>query len=127
MSSPRSPSRAQAAITLPLHCDFSCRWSWPLSLPRLTCSFSCVLRHSPSRPRRWEDAADRHPWLSGNDLPDGAVGLSDHVAVEEGKCPKKNGPSLPKRGMSHLPNSNKCKSAYMQNLHFKDVGQKFYL
>ncbi|KAG8518411.1 Angiopoietin-1 receptor [Galemys pyrenaicus] len=48
-------------------------------------------------PWRWEDAAYSHPRLGGNDLPDGVAGLSDHVAIEEGKHPKENGPSLPKR------------------------------
>ena len=102
-------------MMFPLHCDFSCRWPWPISPSRLTCCFSCILL-STSRPRRQEDAAYCHPRLSGNDLPDSAVGLSDHAAAEEGKRPEENGSSLPKRG-----------SVSSSKQYFKDVGQKIYL
>ncbi|KAK2494047.1 hypothetical protein MC885_009575, partial [Smutsia gigantea] len=56
-----------------------------------------------SRPWRRQDAAYGHPRLSGNDLPHGAAGLSDHVATEEGKRPKENGPSLSERGSREEP------------------------
>lgn len=59
---------------------------------------SRVALHSVRGARRQEDAACRHPWLGGDDMPDGAAGLPDHAAAEEGQRAEENGPGLPKRG-----------------------------